>query len=962
MRRARPAFLVLAGVACSCTGEGRIDPVDGRLLVSPESIDLGQLVVATPFERRLDLENAGDAPLTMTATIAGAGAGDIALLDLPTRLGPGGTHVVELSVVATALGPIDAQLIIRTDAADQPDRFIPIRGVRIPRALSVTPAVLDFGSTRVGAVSRRSLRVENPLASPAVVELTVDPPGAFAIAGPETLRLDANETLDVDLELRPPAPGTFFARLHLRRTTSPQVEVVVPLAGHGTPSSLVCDPERIEFAAVNPGRCGEATTTCRNIAPASITVQNARLSPSSPTFVADVPRGALRPGETLTALITFCPDAQTDYSATLDVDVLEPDGSTRRTTLAVTGRGGGPSIALSDEQLGFGGALVGRETVRNLNVGNVGFDALVLSRITIVPADAPFELRSPTNTIAPDEEYRLTLAFTPDTVGDHQGQLVIQSNDASRPTVRVPLFGTAVDAAPCAVTLSPASLSFGAIQAGTPVTRDITIEASAGAPCAYYDARLEQGDRFTLLGVQNGVVPAGQSRTFSVTYASDQPSPPSGDRDVFVVDIPNAPPGEHRVPVAGTITPRELVVHPEALDFGTIGLDYTAERTLAVFNVGDTVHRIGAVALDAAASPTLTVAGIDRAPPFDLEPGQSFVVRVTFASTMPVTASGSLLVDSDRFAVPLEVPITGEAAGGACGHVAGTICAPTGGIPSVGASVTFTAAGGQTTNATTDTDGRFYVHCVAPGAGTIAVTKGHFSTSIPATVNSGQTTVLGGTNCLDPSSARIAVVLGAYDRVEQTLGDLGLPYDAFDGTLGPAPILSTPALLNTYDVLFLPCGIDDSTVRSPAVATNLRAFVEGGGTIYTSDEAYDAVEAAFETAIDFNGDDAVADAAQTGIDTRITGRVLDPLILRQLTQQTTVGIDYSIDYARIDGAGAATEVHVVGVTDNGGPLRPLLVSFGTLTGGRVVYTTFHNSDAAIDPQMRRVLEVLISGL
>ncbi len=963
MRRVRALFAASAALAAlGCPTDPGIEPVDGRLEITPTDVDVGAVPLATPIPIRLQAANVGDLAVTLTATVTGVGAEDIQLTQIPRTILPGASTSITLTLVATRTGPVDATLEITTSAGPTSLLYVGLRANRVQTTIRVTPPSVAFGALRVGGSKTADVEVYNPLEQPATVTLALeDTFGAFRINGPTTARIEGGRAVTFAVVFEPRSERDFVGRVRVARSGGGVGETTLHLSGRGTSSSLVCDTDRVDFADVPPNRCAHTTVRCENVGDGAIEIDSTELAPTDAPFAVEAPLD--RPIESRTRVdldLEFCPTDLSSAQATLDLLVVEADRRNRRTKLTLLGRGGGPAIALPRDALSFGGALPGGETRRRLALDNVGHAPLEIAQLVVTPPDAPFAVVEATAPIAPGGRGYVMLAFRPTVVGASSGTLAIQSNDTSQPVALVALSGVAVAARPCEVSVEPSAIDFGVVQAGAPVTREVTVTASGPEDCAYFDARLEDGARFTLSGpATSGLLRAGQVATFAITYANTSASGPSGDLDAFVVDVPNASPSERLVPLRGTSTSQSLVVAPASLDYGVVAASDTRDKSVAVFNFGVDPHRIEALTIDDSAA--YTIASVTPGPlPVVLDPGRSLVVEVRYAPSSAPIDRGALRIASDRLQRPLTVPLTGQRHTAACGRIAGAICAPSGGVPSVGARV---SVEGTSLETTTDPDGRFYLSCVPSGTHTLVASRGHFSRRIGVSVTDGQTTTLPANTCLDPTSAQIAVVHGQWDLAEAILTDLGLEFDVYEGIGAPAAILSDSALLASYDIVVLNCGMHDATVRGASVAANLRAFVEGGGSLYASDKAYDAIEGAFPFAIDFDGDDTVLDAAEVGTTSPVLGNVIDTRMLRQLPQQTSLTLTYSPDYALISGTAPWTSVHVVGQTTAGSaPLRPLLVSFEPPAGGRVVFTTFHNTDAIDDPDVTTVLETVLSDL
>ncbi|HND28448.1 MAG TPA: hypothetical protein PLA94_00560 [Myxococcota bacterium] len=234
----------------------------------------------------------------------------------------------------------------------------------------------------------------------------------------------------------------------------------------------------------------------------------------------------------------------------------------------------------------------------------------------------------------------------------------------------------------------------------------------------------------------------------------------------------------------------------------------------------------------------------------------------------------------------------------------------------------------------------------------------------------------------------LAVVLGDFDHVGDTLVSLGIGVTEYDGFVVQATyeaeedrqqrgeaaltvegLLSTGdsgnAEINLYQAAFINSGTrglnafqynnpileDDSLLKAPELLDVACTYAESGNVLVVSDWAYDLVEYCWPDAIEFVGDDAEIDAAQTG---EPSTEVL-ALVGGDEAFKTKVGVsalsltyDYSA-WAAIESVGKNTEVLLKGDVFYQPsaaelpqllPEAPLLVRF-TAGKGTVLYSTFH---------------------
>lgn len=298
------------------------------------------------------------------------------------------------------------------------------------------------------------------------------------------------------------------------------------------------------------------------------------------------------------------------------------------------------------------------------------------------------------------------------------------------------------------------------------------------------------------------------------------------------------------------------------------------------------------------------------------------------------------------------------------GAVTGTICDPEGAAPVVFADVQIDL-GGRVASTLTDADGQFTLTDLPYGTHTLEITRGGFQATHVVTIDR-PLVELADDVCLE-NDRRFLVFEGDYDAVEDILDDLGIPYDtAFLGGSMQLDILTDPTALDDYEVILLNCGMDETWMWSSqgTVGTNLRQWVRGGGALYVSDWAFQAVEQAFPDAIDFWGPDHQPDEAYGGREGSFTASVLDPA-MQQTLGSSSVLLSYDLPgWTVAEGAASTTEVLVEGpartVYSSSRPILPLAMRFQE-GAGQVLFTTFHN-EVQLSSEVEAVLREMLLAL
>ena len=324
------------------------------------------------------------------------------------------------------------------------------------------------------------------------------------------------------------------------------------------------------------------------------------------------------------------------------------------------------------------------------------------------------------------------------------------------------------------------------------------------------------------------------------------------------------------------------------------------------------------------------------------------------------------------------------------GSIKGVVCSPNAQVFVNDATVTVAGVDceGKPFERTTQSDaqGLYEFTDVPCGTRHVEVEKGSYLHEYDVMVPPGgvaDVTAVGKKQCFKATSVKLAVITGDWDEMQGILDGLGLTYDLFDlyvsgGTwedddwYGSAAhqLLTDQAQLVQYTAVFVNCGYAHLEIiaQEPVVAANIKAFIDGGGSLYTSDYAFVYAEWPWPDAIDFYGQDHVAEMSNSAGPIVMTGSqnvggtITDPA-LESYLGKGVINVHYDIGpLVAVQATNASTVEHVIGLVPQFGTVQPLVMSFRPApTAGKVIYTNFHN-DAQATADIETILNYLVFTL
>jgi HYDIN/CFA65/VesB family protein len=634
--------------------------------------------------------------------------------------------IVTFQPFTTMMDPVTSSFTINTDIpiddknSGKVSLTVNVKGRGVATGLIVDPNPIDFDKVLVG--SSRTLDGKSP-ANPAVKitnklsiavdviakigadgkpQITSQGSGRFELVGivsgdmilpvPQSGSLvppnaDGSPALlqpmqSIQVALRyTPDPSQDDREDHGRWTIancpSPLCEQQIPLKGIGTNAAVECMPPDIAFGQVNPNVVRTLKTTCTNIASETVNITGWNLGPGTTReFTVKAYNGtpsSLVAGATFEVEAKFSPNLQSVGANPMGSILIagrnpRANRNLTPTRIGLTGTAGGPKIEVTPAMLNFGNVAIGTTSKKRIIVQNTGYGPLTISNVDPDGArvGAFTSDFSGGASIQAGMSKIIEITFRPTLVGSVTSTVVITSDDGTHPTLDVGVTGSGVNLPPCNYTLSPTTINFGIIQVLHATTQGLRIDNNGTNDCLVNDVTIVPGSS-PAFGLEHGnesgvMIPAGMSHTIIVNYAPPREGTDMGNLGFYISDPMNSNP---TVPLHGVGSNSALVISPNELNFGKIGLNCsTRDRTINIFNTGNNPTTIDRIERPAGVSSEFEIGtlpmGIPAPPGAVVQPGSSISFNVKYHANNIGVDTGSIDIWEHGRADPYVVPLYGE--------------------------------------------------------------------------------------------------------------------------------------------------------------------------------------------------------------------------------------------------------------------------------------------------------------
>jgi MYXO-CTERM domain-containing protein len=310
-----------------------------------------------------------------------------------------------------------------------------------------------------------------------------------------------------------------------------------------------------------------------------------------------------------------------------------------------------PRLQLDTAAVSFGEAVIGAGAYsRSVTLRNAGTATLDIEGAAIA---SPFSFGGLAGvSLAPDATHTFALYYAPTSPGAHASTLSIASDDPRGPYA-LQVSGSAIDSArpsnQPALFLSPAAQDFGSVRVGE--SRAVALTFSNGGDAALNVNGLSlDGDQASEFAVDLPALPfavsPGGSAQVVVRFS---PAAVGARAAALRIESDKYPAGTGTVALSGWGHGPKLSVASTSLDFGSLNVGRSVERTFDVINQGSAAATVSALSFQGSAAADFSS---PQGAPFTVQPGAIRTLSVVFKPSAAGQRTSMLALASDDPVTP----------------------------------------------------------------------------------------------------------------------------------------------------------------------------------------------------------------------------------------------------------------------------------------------------------------------
>lgn len=552
---------------------------------------------------------------------------------LPYTFGPNGSLGVTLRVKLAPPGDFNGELRVYSDAYLAGVVAMPIVIHRDSSRLGI-PSTIDLGLLGPGETTRdTTITLQNRGTAPLVITGAVVSGVGFTTVGlslPDTIAPGGTSTIRVRLTAASDGARSGMLRLIGEPCLTP---VDITLQGFKGSGAVIVAARSIDYPSLLctiPSTI-DSTLLLKNIGSEPLGIDSVRVSgPNAAEFtLLDLIDGRnLLPGDTASFRVRYTPAGVGDrravvtiYSNASNAPSLTTDLRARRDTAALR------SVV---DTVDFGTLLsCGGDTTseRSIRIRNVGTVTDTITGLDLGGIAAYSIISSTPIVVQPGTEQEVRIRFASSTPGVYTGTLRVTGSPCGVETTT--LLRGRIDAP--SLNIERTTVDFDTLLAcdSFPSVRDLILTNNGATPDTIVSLDLAGSNLFTLTSPLPIVIPPGESDTIRITF-----TPTSSGRQSATAELRWGPcSGLQRITLTGWVATPLVTIDADTIDFGSIDVGDSVERSFVLRNSGDAPRTLRAIDLPSTVALQVISQSLPITLPTTLLPGDSVTITFEFRPT-----------------------------------------------------------------------------------------------------------------------------------------------------------------------------------------------------------------------------------------------------------------------------------------------------------------------------------------
>ncbi len=517
-----------------------------------------------------------------------------------------------------------------------------------------SPEEMDFGTVTVGILDEQLLAVHNVGGGTLTVDSVVmlDGTAGFSVedfAG-EIVPDNLVELL-VEFQTAELGPAEDVILITSNDPDEPELEVPVYVLDvvEAPYPAIAWSPSSLDWGATYSGAAISKTVTVTSVGTGDLDVSSIYLAAgTSPDFtIQSNPAPATLPPSMSTMIeVQYAPSDNGADAGTLVIECNDP--STPQVLIPLNGDLlPAADIDLVPTTLAFGQLAIGSTTTMDAEIWSLGQADLELGTLTYSGSSEFTMMTDPSGTVLQPGQYTtVTVQYAPSNEQADTGEIEIPSNDPDEPVVYLQI--TAPEPAPD-IDCDPWTVDFGDIKLYDQVTEWVTCSNLGTSDLTIYSDSISGDPEFTIAtSIAGSVLAPGDSVQLEVAYEPHYETASFGQADIDSND-PVDP--TVSVDLLGLGVASAIEIDPAYWDFGTLNAGCDDTIDVEVRSVGNAPLELWGFTYTTTPNATMEADTDDLSDyvnnGWELAPGDSVTVPVTFIPDDVISYTGQLTVTSD---------------------------------------------------------------------------------------------------------------------------------------------------------------------------------------------------------------------------------------------------------------------------------------------------------------------------